>query len=118
MKHFARVWLLMVLALLGAGLIGISAQWMSEVTPLGLSASDYGLVAHALGGKLLTLSVAVLFFGVLDRVFLPFLKIEEVFFGQGRWTKTGEDTLRAAVILGWFMVFAAVILGFAWGGTT
>ncbi len=65
MKHFARVWLLMVLALLGAGLIGISAQWMSEVTPLGLSASDYGLVAHALGGKLLTLSVAVLFFGVL-----------------------------------------------------
>ena len=118
MKHFARSWLLMVLAGTGALLIGISAYWLSEITPLGSSISDYGLVAHALGGKLLTLSIAVLFFGILDRVFLPFLKIEDVFFGHEPWDEAGEDTVRAAVILGWFLVFGAVILGFAWGGAS
>ena len=118
MKHFARSWLLMALALLGAALIGVSAHWLSEMTPLGPSISDYGLVAHALGGKLLTLSIAVLFFGILDRVFLPFLKIEDVFFGHEPWETTGDDTIRAAVILGWFLVFAAIILGFAWGGAS
>ena len=116
MRNFARVWLLLVLALVSIGLLVVSSAWLSQLTPLGAALTDQGFVVHALSGKALTLTAAVLFFGLLETVFLPFLNIREVMFGAGPWAATGEDGVRAAVILGWFLVFAAVIVGFAWGG--
>ena len=77
------MWLLLVLALVSIGLLVVSSAWLSQLTPLGAALTDQGLVVHALSGKALTLTAAVLFFGLLDTVFLPFLNIREVMFGAG-----------------------------------
>ncbi len=116
MRHFGRPWGLALLALAGVAMIAAASALLSTTTPLGPGLTETGVVLQALGGKLVTLTLAVLFFAALDRVFLPFLKIEDVMFGRGPWATAGEDRVRAAVILGWFLVFAAVILGVAWGG--
>ena len=115
MRNFARAWILLVVALVSMGVLALTTEWLSTVTPLGDAPTDAGLMVQALVGKLLTLIVAVLFFGLLDRIFLPWLHISDVIFGTGQWEKTGEDGVRSAVVVGWFLVFAAVIMGFAWG---
>ena len=54
--------------------------------------------------------MALLVFALLDVVLFPKINIVEVILGNGEWSKTGEDTIRAAVILSYFGILAAVIL--------
>ena len=66
MRNFARAWLLLVVALVSIGVLALTTEWLSTVTPLGDAPTDSGLIVQALVGKLLTLIVAVLFFGLLE----------------------------------------------------
>ena len=96
----------------GAFLLGVSTNSMQD-SPGALS---IGHTLHSIGGKVLTLGVALATFLLIDKVFLPYLKIKDVLLGEGAWKVTGEDQIRAAVIRGWFTAFAAIVLAFAFGG--
>ena len=55
----------------------------------------------------------VLFFMLVQWGLFPFFSLRDVVFGVGRYHKKGEDPIRAALILGWFIVLAAVLVAFS-----
>ena len=118
LKHYAGIWKMLLLALIAFMVVDLSERFLSHLTQLGLSPSPIGLTLDALGSKTLLVLVALFVWAVVDSVFLPFFKIEEVFFAPpgSRWEKAGEDNVRAAGVLGYFLAFSSVVLAFAFGG--
>lgn len=118
MKHYSGIWKMLILAVVAFVLIDFSERALSHLTQLGLSPTPIGLTLDALGSKTLLVLVALFVWSVVDSVFLPFFRIEDVFFAPkgSRWRSSGEDNVRAAGILGYFLAFSSVILAFAFGG--
>lgn len=107
--------LLVLLLLLSVA--GWLCVWLAaHLLPAETVAATLGHVFHAVGGKLLTLAAAVGAWCLIDKVWLKELRIVDVIFGRGQWSKTGDDIVRAATIRAWFLAFAAWVLAFSFGG--
>ena len=113
--RFAHTWLVLLFGLFGVVCISVSTHFLSEVTPWGSVATDYSDVVHAAGGKVISFSLAVFCFRILDHIFMPTLRIFDVIFGRKKWENV-DLQLRAAVTMGYYTLFSAVIVGFMWGG--
>ena len=74
------------------------------------------MMVTGLASKALLVVVGIVIFDLVDRCFLPWLNIREVVMGEGRWCSQGDDSVRAAVIRGYFILMAVVILVVGWGG--
>ncbi len=100
---------LLCFALVGVVLLW-GATWLGSGVP-GVLASDVEAVASRLGATFLIVAGGVAFFMLLDRRFLSFLQIADAFFNRGAWEQM-PPVVRAAFVLGWFLVFAAIIRSF------
>ncbi len=107
---------LLSLAIFGVALVSAAGAMLTQESALGPVPSDYGIVLHSLGGKFVVIAAAVVFLMMLDAIFMPYLRIEDAFYCREPWSSMPPE-VRGAFIWGWFTVFAAIILGFAWGGS-
>lgn len=112
---------LLFAAALSAGLLG--AQWWMEayhaLETFDASADEmtrtvFGHEIHSLlrRGQRVFLSFAL--FTLVDLVWLPWLNVEEVATGRGKW-KTCNPAVRAAVTLGWFLALYGFLQSFSSG---
>jgi len=65
---------------------------------------------HTLG----TLCLGVLAITLVDRIFLPWLRIHDVIYGNGSWADVSV-WIRSATVLGWFLMAAAILLSITQG---
>ena len=72
---------------------------------------ELGLL-HSILEHIFKFLTGVLVFSLVDKVLLPNLNIAELLKGEGPWTKSGEDQIRAAGILIWGFIFAVVLYSF------
>ena len=109
MRHLLLIWWMIGVLAVSLVLVEIGSNLLEEASALE-APSVWGLTLHGQGEWLFDVSMALLVFALLDVVLFPKINIVEVIFGTGEWSKTGEDTIRAAVILSYFGILAAVIL--------
>ena len=81
---------------------------------VGKTFGHHGADLDALSSKFLIVGGAVWLWLLLDSIWLRWLNIYDVLFGLGGWCDV-DPVIRAAVVLGWFIAFAAVVLGFTQG---
>ena len=74
----------------------------------------HGHEIHSLLKRLSRWSLIFSLFAVVDRYWLPWLKIREVAFGGGTW-KHVDPMIRAAVALGWFLTLLGFLNSFSAG---
>ena len=68
-----------------------------------------GVMIHSIAGKVfVVLMASAVFVGVVDVVMWPWLRISEVVTQTG-WWKRVPHAVSAAVVLGYFLAFAAVV---------
>ena len=115
MHNFKRLWLLFSIATTGL-LLALAAYEMGDQSILGIRLSKFAVFFHNLGGKIVTVASAVFMYWLIDKVVMPYFDIRKVLFGISPFDKQGDDVVRACAALGWFILFAAVIIGFTWGG--
>ena len=109
MRHAALIWWMLGVLVASLGLIEFGSRLLEEAASLE-SPSVWGLTLHGQGEWLMDISLALLVFALLDLILFPRINISDVIWGEGEWKKTGEDMIRAAVILAYFGSLAAVIL--------
>ena len=78
--------------------------------------SETQRVIVALLGKAATCFGASAVFCVVKRVLCPDFDINAVIHGTPPFDQRGEDLPRAAYILGWSVLYGAIVMAFAWGG--
>ena len=100
-----------LLLALGFGLIWLSDTMTSDSV---LGSSNLALALHAHGSLIAVLATACQIFVLLDAIFLRFLKIKALWV-QIPWKRKG-DVARAAWVLGWFIIFFAVLSAATGGG--
>ena len=112
---------LLFASILSAGLL--CAQWWMEAyhvfETFSASAEEmtrtvFGNEIHSLlrRGQRVFLSFAL--FTLVDLVWLPWLNVEEVATGRGKW-KTSNPVVRAAVVVGWFLALYGFLQAFSTG---
>ena len=69
----------------------------------------------AVSGKFLIVGGGVWFWLLLDSIWLRWLNIKEVVFPSGTEWEHVDTNVRAIVVLGYFLAFLAVVLGFTQG---
>ena len=93
--------------------LGVGISLSSEMLPLW--AEEHSAALHLIGSSFLHMGAGVVFFTVMDTIVQPWLKIRDVLDGSGAFTGT-EIKLRVAFVSGYYLLFAAVLVGFAWAG--
>ena len=89
--------------------------WLSaHVGWIGHVFGHFGGELNSWGSKFMLLGGAVWFWLILDSRWLPFLSIEAVIFGIGKWGNV-DTGIRAATVIGYFIAFAAIVRGFTQG---
>ena len=112
---------LLFAAALSAGLL--CAQWWMEACHVletfsesaeEMTRTTFGNEIHSLlrRGQRVFLSFAL--FTLVDLVWLPWLNVEEVATGRGKW-KTCNPAVRAAVVVGWFLALYGFLQAFSTG---
>lgn len=121
MKHTALIWWMLAVLVLSLGLVeygdtliqaGANHQVLDEDTGEMVPqpyASLWGQTLHARAEWLMAASLVLLFFGLVDLILFPRLRLVDVIFGEGEWGKSGEDYVRAAIIV-WHGIVAAALL--------
>lgn len=101
-----------VLFLIGFGFLTLASflqqhqfEWISMHHP----------VFQLVGSAFFHIGAAVVFFVVLDSVFLPKVNIMDMLNGEGLFGCMPHQ-IRSEAIRGWFLTLAAVIVAFAWAG--
>ena len=75
----------------------------------------HGANLDAASSKFLIVGSGIWLWLLLDSIWLRWLKIKDVIFAtEGKWERV-HPNVRAAVVLGYFLAFMAVILGFTQG---
>ena len=106
------------LALFVTGLVFLQISWgglLLADTVFGTVRTELGQTVLAVGGSLLKTATAFLFWLLLDWVFQPWLRIRDLYHGEGTCPKS--VTVRRAFIHGYYILAAAVILAVSLGGT-
>ena len=111
-KHetFSKILPLIALAALGAILVLVVAPAL-----IWLPGGKTALFFYSLGQKLINVLMAVALFAFVDSRYMPWLKIEEVVFGEGEWVTVPVE-IRGQVIRYWGLFKAAVIFVVGFGG--
>ena len=79
-----------------------------------MTRTTFGNEIHSLLRRGERLSLAFALFTLFDLVWLPWLNVEEVATGRGKW-KTCNPSVRAAVTLGWFLALYGFLQAFSSG---
>ena len=97
--------------------IGLAISWVSGLISMHEEAhvAGHAPVLAVIGSAFLHVGAGVVFFVILDSIFLRFLDIRAAFYGRGHFERM-PPAVRAEFVRGWFIVFAAVIVAFAWAG--
>lgn len=82
-------------------------------TALGEDVTEVGHMLRTAKLNWINAAGGVLFFMLVQWGLFPFFSLRDVVFGVGRYDKSGEDSIRAALILGWFLSLAAVLVAFS-----
>lgn len=93
-----------------------AGQLLLDLVPLELQGGSWHSI-RSITGKFVTVGSALCFFDFADRTVMPWLSIREVLEAKGIW-KEGKPMhdMRPYVVVGWFTIACACIVGFAWGG--
>ena len=103
--------------------LSTGAKWLMEELHIGEAwdAGDkefyrtaLGNEAHSLLKRVSRFSAVLSIWTILDMLWLPWLKIEDVAMGWGDW-KHVSAAARAAVVVGWFVALSAFLLSFSLG---
>ena len=81
---------------------------------VGRTFGHHGADLDAVSSKFLIVGGGVWLWILLDSIWLKWFSIREVLFGKNNWGEV-DPVIRAAAVLGWFIAFAAVVLGFTQG---
>ena len=81
---------------------------------VGRTFGHHGADLDAVSGKFLIVGSAVWLWILLDSIWLRWFNVREVLFGIYPWDDV-DPVVRAAAVLGWFLAFMAVVLGFTQG---
>ena len=101
----------------------LGAQWWMEtyhvLETFSASAEEmtrttFGNEIHSLLRRGERLSLAFALFTLFDLVWLPWLNVQEVASGRGKW-KTCHPNVRAAIVLGWFLALYGFLQAFSSG---
>ena len=110
-KNFVVIFTILLLGLVPSQ-IGIWALendgWVGRVF------GHHGADLDAVSSKFLIVGGGVWLWILLDSIWLKWFNIRDVMFGSGRWENV-EPAVRSAAVFGWFIAFAAVVLGFTQG---
>ena len=69
---------------------------------------------QAFGKRLLAVTLGLGVHQVIDRAFLPFLRIEQAFRREGKFsTDAMSNEERMVWVAGWFLTLAVIVLAFA-----
>lgn len=79
-----------------------------------MTRTTFGSEVHSLLRRGERLFASFTLFGLVDLVWLPWLNIEDVVAGRGKW-KTCDPMVRAAVALGWFLTLFGFLQAFSSG---
>ena len=120
MKHIALIWWMLVVLVVALGLVDYgdhliqqganhTVEIEGEQVPQPYT-SLWGQTLHARAEWLKSVSIVILFFGILDLVLFPRIRFLDVVFGEGEWGREGDDYVRAAVIVWHGIVLAALLL--------
>lgn len=112
--------LLLVLAIAAAA---SGAKWWMETHQImefvDPSTGDYartalGVEVHSHLRRVVRVSLVLAVWTVIDLLWLPWLKIEDVATGRDDWDKV-PPPVRAAIACGWFIALSAFVLSFSLG---
>ena len=101
----------------------LAAQWAMEAYHVletwsesaeEMTRTTFGNEMHSLLRRGERLSLAFALFTLFDLVWLPWLNIQSVVTGSGKW-KTCDPMVRAAVTLGWFLALWGFLQAFSSG---
>ena len=81
---------------------------------IGQTFGHHGADLDAVSGKFLIVGGAVWLWILLDSIWLRWFNIYDVLVGRRLWGDV-DPVVRAAAVLGWFLAFMAVVLGFTQG---
>ena len=81
---------------------------------VGKAFGHHGADLDAVSSKFLIVGGGVWLWILLDSIWLRWFNIRDVLFGIYPWDDV-DPVVRAAAVLGWFIAFAAVVLGFTQG---
>ena len=112
LKNFAVIAAILILGFLPSQL----GMWIIEHEGwAGRVFGHHGADLDAVSSKFLIVGGAVWFWLLLDSVWLRWLNIKEVVFAAGTKWNAVSPNIRAIVVLGYFLAFMAVVLGFTQG---
>ena len=110
-KNFAVIAAIMLLGFLPSQL----GMWLIEHEGwAGKVFGHHGADLDAVSSKFLIVGGGVWLWILLDSIWLRWFNIHDVLFGRYKWGGV-EPVIRAAAVLGWFLAFMAVVLGFTQG---
>ena len=101
----------------------LGAQWWMETYHIletfsesaeEMTRTTFGNEIHSLLRRGERLFLAFSLFTLVDLVWLPWLNVQEVAAGRGKW-KTCAPVVRAAVVLGWFIALYGFLQAFSSG---
>lgn len=101
----------------------LGAQWCMEAWHIletfsasaeEMTRTTFGNEIHSLLKRGERLFLAFALFTLIDLVWLPWLNVQEVVAGWGKW-KTCDPMVRAAVALGWFLTLFGFLQAFSSG---
>ena len=93
--------------------LGVGVSLSSEMLPLW--AEHHSAALHLIGSSFLHMGAGVVFFTIMDTMVQPWLQIRDVMQGHGEWRHVPME-MRVAFVKGYYLLFAAVLVGFAWAG--
>ena len=101
----------------------LGAQWWMETYHIletfsesaeEMTRTTFGNEIHSLLRRGERLFLAFSLFTLVDLVWLPWLNVQEVAAGWGKW-KTCDPRVRAAVVIGWFIALYGFLQAFSSG---
>ena len=110
-KNFAVIAAIMLLGFVPSQI----GMWIIEHEGwVGRVFGHHGSDLDAVSSKFLIVGGGVWLWILLDSIWLRWFNVREVLFGEDDWAKV-DPVIRAAAVLGWFLAFMAVVLGFTQG---
>ena len=111
LKNFAVIAAILLLGFLPSQL----GMWIIEHEGwAGRVFGHHGADLDAVSSKFLIVGGGVWLWILLDSIWLRWFNIYDVMFGKGVWERV-DPVVRAASVLGWFLAFMSVVLGFTQG---
>ena len=111
LKHFAVIAAILLLGFVPSQI----GMWVLEHEGwVGKAFGHHGADLDSVSSKFLIVGGGVWLWILLDSIWLRWFNIRDVLFGIYPWDDV-DPVVRAAAVLGWFIAFAAVVLGFTQG---